>query len=354
VVVGGGIVGCGVAWQLARAGRSVVLCEAGRIASGASGGIGYRGVRANMRDERELPLARRANELWPELGSMLGVPIAYERTGHLQLTERTETLDRFDAQMRLQLDAGITALLLGRQDLARNELGIADGIVGALWCPDDGIAHHPSTTMKLARAARLLGAEIRTHTRALSIEIATDDVVVTTASDERITARTGLVAAGLHTHVLVPDLPTFAVYPQAIVTVPLDPTPVRHLVGHEERPLAIKALPDRRVMVTGGRLGIDGEVQPDEVGANLEDAVAVFPALAGVAVGQAVADRAESISPDMVPIIDAVDTDPLVLYATGWSGHGFAIAPAVSELLAAWLTTGARPPVLAPFTAARF
>jgi sarcosine oxidase subunit beta len=353
-IVGGGIVGCGVAWQLARAGRSVVLCEANRIASGASGGIGYRGVRANMRDERELPLARRANELWPDLGDMLGVPVAYERTGHLQLTEDPDAFARFEVQSRRQLEAGIMSLLLSRDDIARREPGIADTVVGALWCPDDGIAHHPSTTMKIARAARSLGAEVRTQTAVVSLETHVDSIALTTSTEEQITARSALIATGVHTDALIPGLPTFEVYPQAIVTESMNEPPVRHLIGHEERPLAIKALPDGRVMITGGRLGAKGKTSQEEVAANLADAIAMFPSLVAVHVEHAVADRAESIAPDMIPIIDRLDCEPRVLYATGWSGHGFAIAPAVSELLAEWLISRDRPELLAPFTATRF
>jgi sarcosine oxidase subunit beta len=42
------------------------------------------------------------------------------------------------------------------------------------------------------------------------------------------------------------------------------------------------------------------------------------------------------------------------LFATGWSGHGWAIAPAVAELLATWVVDGSRPPLLAPFGVRRF
>jgi sarcosine oxidase subunit beta len=50
VIIGGGIYGCTVAWHLAKQGADVHLLEANTIASGASGGLGKRGVRANGRD----------------------------------------------------------------------------------------------------------------------------------------------------------------------------------------------------------------------------------------------------------------------------------------------------------------
>ena len=71
VIVGGGVYGAGVAWELARRGAEVLLVEAQRVASGASGGLGKRGVRANGRDLRELPLMRLAYELWPSFADLV-------------------------------------------------------------------------------------------------------------------------------------------------------------------------------------------------------------------------------------------------------------------------------------------
>src|SRR5215813_11879697 len=56
VIVGGGEYGVGLAWELGRRGARVVVLEADRVASGASGGPGRRGVRSNGRDVSQLPL----------------------------------------------------------------------------------------------------------------------------------------------------------------------------------------------------------------------------------------------------------------------------------------------------------
>src|SRR4051812_26065797 len=336
VVIGGGIVGCGVAWRCALADRSVLLLEASGIAAGASGGVGKRGVRANGRDPRELPLARRANELWPELADALGADIGYARIGHLQLTERTD--HTLDERAERQTRAGIPSRVVRGDELRDLEPGVSDAIVAGLWCPGDGVADHTATTLATAAAAVRAGAEIQEHSSVARLD--------------RVDARSIVVAAGTATDALVGPLPTFAVYPQVVITEPVDA--VQHLIGHEERPLAVKQLADGTVMVTGGRLGAGGAVRQDEVRANLSDAAAVFPALEDVGTRLAVADRAESISHDMVPIIDRLPREAPVLFATGWSGHGWAIAPAVSEALASWIITGEQPDALRPFAGDRF
>ena len=97
-----------------------------------------------------------------------------------------------------------------------------------------------------------------------------------------------------------------------------------------------------------------GVVDAAQVAANLADAVAVFPCLAGAGLSRTVADRAESVSPDMIPIVDRVPGRSNAFFATGWSGHGWAIAPVVGELLAEWVVNGAPPALLAPFAVSRF
>jgi sarcosine oxidase subunit beta len=106
VVVGAGVVGSAVAWELARAGREVVVLESNTVAGGASGGIGKRGIRTNGRDRRELPLMRRAHELWPALADAIDAPTGFERAGHLQLLDGRDDPVAAQAQVEDQSHAG--------------------------------------------------------------------------------------------------------------------------------------------------------------------------------------------------------------------------------------------------------
>lgn len=366
VVVGGGVYGCGVAWELARRGREVVLLESETIASGASGGVGRRGIRANARDPRELALMQRAHERWPSFADEIQAPTGFERTGHLQLIERDSDLPNAWAQVEEQRGHGIATELVTGQRLRTLEPQLAPSVVAATYCAADGVADHTATTVGLARAAERAGAVVREHSPVTALRRDSGRVVAIQLADgDQITVGRSIV---LLTNANLPrlleplgvTLPVFDVLPQALVTEPVDPVPVRHLIGHAHRPLALKALPDRRVMITGGRLGRrDPEtgrsvVDDDQVAGNLADAIAVYPSLAGVPLVAAVADRAEAIAHDFVPIIDAVPGATNALFATGWSGHGWAIAPAVIELLAEWASTGHRHELLRPFGLHRF
>ncbi|HKT37399.1 MAG TPA: FAD-binding oxidoreductase [Ktedonobacterales bacterium] len=372
VVVGGGIYGCATAWELARRGARVVVLEARTVASGASGGPGKRGVRACGRDPRELPLMQLAYDLWPALADEIGAATGYERTGGLHLFEREpDGLDggwaSSPGRAWAQNQRGIATEILERDAVRALEPDVCDAVSGALYCPNDGIADHTATTRGLATAAARLGAEIREGTAVVGLERAGDRVTaVVTAEGERIAVGeaalllTNTRVSGFVREALGVTLPVWPMLPQVLLTEPLDPPPVRHLIGHEHRTLAIKPLPGGQVMISGGWRGRwdaqaeQGEAIPAQVEGNLAEAAAAFPALVGVRLAESDAARPESVCVDDIPIIDRLPGATNLIVGTGWSGHGFAISLAVAKLLADWATGAERPEPLRPFAYDRF
>jgi len=362
VVVGAGIVGALTALELCERGGEVLVLEAGEPAGGASGGPGKRGVRANGRDPRELPLARRAHELWAFMAERLDSDIGYERCGHLLLSELGGA--ELEVLAERQRRIGIPTEMLNRSRVRDLEPGLSELVLAGAWCATDGVADHTATTMAALAAATRLGARLRTGAVVTGVNAIGKTIRLTLQDGERLEADTCVLAANEAVRQLVEgsglDLPIFPVLPQVLTVRPRHRSPVRHLIGHAQRPLNLKTLPSGDVMVTGGRLGrIDpdagrGVVIESEVTANLADAAAVYPALGDAGLVSFLADRADSVSADMVPIIDSVPSGGTCLFATGWNGHGWAIAPAVAEMLAIWATTGASPAHLAPFSADRF
>jgi sarcosine oxidase subunit beta len=372
VIVGAGVYGTAVAWELARRGAAVVVLEAETVACGASGGPGKRGVRACGRDERELPLMRMAYDLWPGLASAIEAPTGFERTGGLHLIERgpdgaDTVLASAAARQWLQEQQGIPTQLLDRDAVRALEPAVGDDVIAALFCPLDGVADHTATTQGLARAAQRAGAEIREHTPVTGL-LREGDIVtaVLTAQGERIEVRRSvLLLANTQVPALVQNqlgitLPVWAIVPQVVVTEPVDALSLRHLIGHDSRTLAMKAVAGGRVMISGGwrsRWNAEtgrGETLPEQVQGNVAEAVAVFPSLAGVRVEVADASRVEARCVDDIPIVDALPGARNLLVGTGWSGHGFAISLAVAQLLAEWAYGGERAALLRPFSYRRF
>ncbi len=368
LIVGGGVYGAATAWFLARAGASVLVIEAREIASRASGGPGRRGVRANGRDLRELALMRRAYEIWPTLHEELDAEPFYERTGHLLLAETDADCDRLEAQVRLQEHQGIPTERLDGDAARELEPALSPRIRAAARCPLDGVADHTAATRAYAAAAERLGATIETGVRVGAVEVDSGRAtsVVTDAGD-RLEARRGVLllanpaVAGLLAR-LGPQLslPRWNVALQVIISEPVEHVPFRHLTGHVSRTVSLKTEGASQVMVSGGwraRWDPDAETGTplaEAIAGNLAEAAAVYPALEGLRVAIADAGHQESWSVDGIPVVDRVPGVQALWLATGWCGHGWAIAPVVAELLAGWVLGGPRPALLEPFSCARF
>jgi sarcosine oxidase subunit beta len=313
-----------------------------------------------------------AYDLWPALADEIGAATGYERTGGLHLFEREpDGLDggwaSAPGRAWAQNQRGIATEILERDAVRALEPDVCDAVSGALYCPNDGIADHTATTRGLATAAARLGAEIREGTAVVGLERAGDRVTaVVTAEGERIAVGeaalllTNTRVSGFVREALGVTLPVWPMLPQVLLTEPLDPSPVRHLIGHERRTLAIKPLSGGQVMISGGWRGRwdaqaeQGEAIPAQVEGNLAEAAAVFPALVGVRLAESDAARPESVCVDDIPIIDRLPGATNLIVGTGWSGHGFAISLAVAKLLADWATGSERPEPLRPFAYDRF
>jgi sarcosine oxidase, subunit beta len=366
VIVGGGVHGCAAAFELGQQGADVVLIERGQIASGASGGPGKRGVRANLRDPRELPLMRLAYDIWPALDKTLGRPTGYERIGSLELIEAATADDpsawsQLQARIEVQNAHGIKTELLDRQAMLQLQPGLSPLVRAAVYCPLDGVADHTATTRAYAAAAAAAGVDVREEMEATAVSRRGDVTLIETTNGASFAGRKAvLILANAHAPQILRGsfglrLPTWTVAPQVSVMRTVQPVPTRHLIGHVSRKLAAKAVGADQIMLSGGRRGTwdsasdTGIPDPNVPGDNLADGVAVFPQLEGASLVKTDATRPESCAADDIPIIDRVPGARDVFFATGWSGHGFAIAPAVAKFLASWVTTGSRPTELAPF-----
>ena len=302
VIVGGGIYGCTVAWELAKAGEDALLLEAKSIASGASGGLGERGVRANGRDLRELPLMRLAYDIWPDLHEQIAGFTGYRRLGHLLLIEREVDLAGAAAQVWMQNQQGIESHLLDAGQLRELEPHISENVIAAIYCPKDGVADHSATTRAMASAASESGARIIENAPVTGLTRQGDTVVRIRATingedteievGKQVILLSNAHAAGFVLDNLGIELPIWRMWPQVMALAADTPPPMTHLIGHAHRTLAIKPLPDGRVMVSGGWRGRwneatgQGEPIAEQVEGNRLEAVAVYPALADVAVDE--------------------------------------------------------------------
>jgi sarcosine oxidase subunit beta len=374
VIIGGGIYGTSLAYRLAMAGRSVTLLEAGEIAGGTSGGPGERGVRANGRDLRELPICALALELWAEHQAKFEGGVGYRRLGGLKLFDVSygnrehEVRGRMEAMASAQASLGTPSFVLTRDQALEREPELAPGFLGAVWCPNDGVGDHGFATRQFAKEAAKAGVVIRTGAKVIEF-VQTRGVVtaVNLASGESVPVGSQVVVvanAGAEA-LLKPVLkahelgPIWNLMPQMhFVSNPLNKT-INHLLSHAHRRLAVKQLPDGTIMLSGGaHVGYTPEgLWKGSLSAmtqNITDAVLTLPFIDSSSFLSVDASRVEAVAVDLVPLIGQSEALPNLIYGYGWSGHGFAISLGFTKLFADWIQNGEKPEALEPFSPLRF
>ena len=350
VVIGGGVEGCSIAWHLARSGARVTLIERWQIAAGASGASAG-GVRQQGRDFREFPLAFRAIERWQTLEEELGADLDYRRGGHATTTEILADLPILEASVRAQQLAGLDISYVAGDDLRQLIPGIAASVLAAAWSPNDGHANPTMTTQAFARAAARSGATLRTGEMVTAIEVAGGTISGVRTDLGIYPADSVILAAGAWSNDLAAaigvDLHCSPDAYQAITTYPVDAHLVQ-VLGSMHRMISLKQLPDGRYLLGGGWPGafsLDaprGQTSEANIVANQSEAIALIPDVA-----RAVIDRAwigiDNHGHDEIPVLGLVDGIDGMVVATGFSGHGFALSPAVGEAIAGLILTGASP-----------
>jgi 4-methylaminobutanoate oxidase (formaldehyde-forming) len=170
VIIGGGVVGCSVAYHLTKLGwTDVVLLERKQLTSGttwhAAGLIAQLRATANM-----TKLARYSQELYGDLEEETGVATGFKRVGSITaaLTEaRLEELRRSAAMARA---FGVEIEEIGPNEVkARYEHLNIDGVTGGVYLPKDGQGDPANIALALAKGARQRGAKVIERCKATGV-----------------------------------------------------------------------------------------------------------------------------------------------------------------------------------------
>jgi sarcosine oxidase subunit beta len=368
VIVGGGVTGVSIAWQLAERGvRDVVVLERRFLASGGTGrSVGI--IRQLYPTRETTEMVKRSLAVFQRFGDVVGGTANFVACGALigVSPAMRATLER---TLALQSSLGVRAEILDPDAVARVEPRIDTGGLGAvLWEPESGYGDPSAVTTAYANAARRRGVTIEQGAEVVGVHVAGDRVTgVTTASGDRIDTpivvnAAGLWApavarlAGLDLPIVVGRHPVFVIERGsgfgAAHPVYLDLAGGSYVRPESGGLTLTGSLTDDEAQHPMDPELLGGDVSLDEAAPVLERTGKALPALADAAYRRGWAGGFD-ITPDWMPVLDVT---PVAGYyvAAGMSGHGFKLAPAVGEMMGA-LVTGAEPPVSpAPFRLDRF
>ncbi|GAB3288109.1 NAD(P)/FAD-dependent oxidoreductase [Parasphingorhabdus pacifica] len=363
VVIGGGVVGASIAYHLAEAGvTDVVVVERDRVASGSSGKpIG--GLRAQFSDPLNIALGARSLETYARFESSMGTDISMERVGYLFLLREQEDLARFERNVAIQNDLGVASRMISAAEAQRLcPYVTTENVLGAAFSPDDGHARPPAAAHGFLRAAQIRGVRVCDQTSVLDIETdGSRNIREVRTSKGKVRTSTVIVAAGAWSKsvgaMVGIDLPVEPLRRQLALTSPLAPTPPRvpftidfstSLYFHNSDDGLLLGMSD-----PAEEYGFNTQYSEEWLPAFHDAARTCVPELADLPIERGWAGLYE-MTPDCNALIGQSDAVGRVLYAAGFSGHGFLQAPAAGEVIRD-LYLGVSPFVdVAPLTAERF
>jgi sarcosine oxidase subunit beta len=341
VIVGGGVMGLSTAYHLARAGvRHLVLVEQDEFGSGSTCKAAG-GVRAQFSDAVNIELGLRSLKTFESFKQEFDQEIDLRQVGYLFLLDQSRYVEAFEQNVALQNELGVSSRMIDVAEARRlSPLIDTEGLLAAAWSPRDGHCTPESVVLGYARAARRAGARL---IRGCSVtEIATDGTRITAAETSHGTIRTETVicAAGAWSKqvgdMVGVDLPVVPLRRQVLTTEPmagLDPnTPftidfATSFYFHSEGPGLLLGMsdPDEK---PGFKLGRSDDWLP-RLGEAIERRA---PKIAEVGIVSGWAGLYE-MTPDHNALVGEAPEVSRFLYATGFSGHGFLMGPAIGEVM---------------------
>ena len=362
VIVGGGVIGCGIAHRLASEGVSVTVVErSGRVAaesSGAAAGILAPPVHATA--PHLFDLATASHPMFPALAEQLreetGLDIEFHRSGALDLARDELGEELLRDKIRWLQEGGHGARWIDREDALALEPQLDPGVRGAFY-DEDGYQIRPGRFNEaLAQAAVRLGVRFELNAEVVGFEGSRPRLAGVRTARGTIRAGQVIVAAGAWASFcgdwLGVTIPVFPARGQ-ILTLYSMPPPIKRIVYGA----GIYLLPrlDGTIVVgaTAERVGFDKSLTASALAWLLSTASVVCPALATAAFDRAWSGLRPG-SPDELPIIGSAPGWDNVMLATGHYRNGIMLAPITAQLVANLILRGQGSPLLEHVRPERF
>lgn len=371
IVIGAGVVGACCAHYLVEAGLRVAIVDRGSVASGTTGAGEGNILVSDKAPGPELDLALLSRRLWFELIDSIGERAELDPKGGIVIAHDDATLRHLHRFAQTQRAAGVEAIEVAPDRLRELEPLIDPGIPGGVHYPQD------MQTQPMLAAAHLIARAIDSG----RLDRYLDTEVLQIMHDERVTGvriAQGTIAApivvnaggtwgGQIAALAGVDLPILPRRGFLLVTEPLPPL-VRHKVyaadyvanvasDNEglETSAVIEGTRGGTILIGSSRerVGFDATLDWSIIARLAEQAIAIFPRLAGVQLLRTYGGF-RPYCPDHLPVIGADDRVPGLVHACGHEGAGVGLAAATGYLIAQTVM-GDQPDLsLEAFSPARF
>ncbi|MET3726728.1 glycine oxidase [Fictibacillus halophilus] len=212
IIIGGGVIGCSIAYELCKQNKRMLLLEKETIGSKASSAAaGMLGAEMEFKTDHPLySLAKESRDsfssLSQELFNVCGIDIELIQKGIYELAFTEEEADELKREAAKRQDQGEAVFWLPAHDLLRKEPALSPLVKGALYFEKDGQVSPVKLTRALYQSAEILGAEIKEHTEVVQLLQTGNRVTGVITTKETFHADSVIVAGGVWSSDLEPSL----------------------------------------------------------------------------------------------------------------------------------------------------
>jgi len=377
VVVGGGVVGTSITYQLAKRGVRVALVERSGLGSGTSSACAM-GVQMQTKTPGpKLRLAQESLSLHRTLEDELGRDLEFSNVGGMIVAETADEADYLKAKVATLQSDGLEIYYLNRNEARAAQPALSKHIVGSTYCPDDSVTNPLCLTVAFAEEATRLGARIHTYTPVTGLGLRNGRIRHVRTSAGEIETDVVVNACGVWAPELAEmsglDLPIVPRRGQIFVTEPGPPIfkgmvlaaqylmsksmPSENGTLSDSLPAGVVAYQTRRgnVLVGSTRefVGFNQHVNQKGLRKLMHGMVQIIPMVRHLHVVRTFAGLRPA-APDGLPILDRSAEIPNFYVAAGHEGDGIALSPITGVRMAQLILGEIEETVLAPFSSGRF
>ncbi|MFN2254094.1 MAG: NAD(P)/FAD-dependent oxidoreductase [Candidatus Promineifilaceae bacterium] len=361
-IIGGGIMGCSTALQLARRGLKVALLEKGTIGAGPSGKSSAI-IRQHYSNELTARMALYSLGVFQDFANRVGGECGFTRTGFIALAPKSDS-EGLRSNVAMQQAVGIRTELLSAEAL--HELApafVTSDLVLAAYEPDSGYADPYLTVTSYASAARDAGVKIFQETTVTGIDF-------TPGAQSSLGRVSGVksTAGTFSSPIVINATGAWAAQVAALagLEAPIDACRVqvaffRRPPGQEAaHPVVADFINATYFRSETGQITLVGLIDPSEANAIVDpdsfkesvDDEFIMEAGGGLVNRYPAMEQSQltggyaslyAITPDWHPIMDEIPRGSGLYLCSGFSGHGFKLGPAVGLMMAELVTGEAQP-----------
>jgi len=342
VIVGAGISGVSIAYNLAKKGvKDIVVFDDNYLTGGATGRCGA-GIRQQWGTKNNCILAKKSVEFFEKAQVALDYPrdIEFKQAGYLIVATTKEEDIQFEKNVALQNSLGIPAVKLTPLEAKKivPHLNI-DNVVSATFCNTDGHLNPFTVTDAYYLAAKRLGVKFFFQEKVLDIIVKNDKIEKVITTNHEVFTNKVVNAAGGYSkeigNMVGVDIPVYSENHEILVTEPIEKLQGPMVISFSLN-IYCQQVPHGSFI-----MGRSDPFMPK--GYNIESSWNFLDEMAKTVVnilppiGELRVIRQwgglYNLSPDRQPIISDVKELPGFYLACGFSGHGFMFAPMTGLLL---------------------